>query len=310
VLPVIVTFLGVFAIILGSYLAFVVRPEVRAQRGLERHLQPEERAKTAKGLAVPASELSQAPIPWLGNLQATVDQSGMKLTVPALLFLCWLVGFFVGLALFATIGRLDVAIVAGGLALFLPYLWVRRTAKVRMWKFEEQFPEAIDLIARALRAGHALPTGLQMVADELPPPVGPEFKLLYDRQNFGMPLADALRAFAHRVPVLDARFFVTALLTQRETGGDLSGILDGLAAVIRQRFKVKRQIRVVSAHGRITAAVLMAVPPAVGFAQTIIAPANIKVLTSDALGIKMLVGAVVLQLLGMIIISRIIKVEY
>ena len=111
-------------------------------------------------------------------------------------------------------------------------------------KFEEQFPEAIDLIARALRAGHAFTTGLALVAEEAPQPVAGEFRLLYDQQNFGMPLGDALKAFAERLPLLDARFFVTAVLTQRESGGNLSEILGNLANVIRERFKVKRQVRV------------------------------------------------------------------
>jgi tight adherence protein B len=179
-----------------------------------------------------------------------------------------------------------------------------------MWKFEEQFPEAIDLIARALRAGHAFPTGLQMVADEIGAPVGPEFKLLYDRQNYGMPLADALRAFARRIPVLDAKFFVTAVLTQRETGGNLSGVLDNLSSVIRERFKVKRQVRVVSAHGRMTAAILTALPPFVALAQGYIAPENFRTLITEPLGVKMIALAVTLQLIGMYVISRIVKVEY
>src|SRR4029079_19478136 len=113
------------------------------------------------------------------------------------------------------------------------------------WRCEEQFPEAVDLIARALRAGHALPTAIGMVAAEIPNPVGAEFKKLYDQQNFGMSLPDSLRAFADRVPILDARFFVTAVLTQRESGGNLAGVLDNLASVIRERFKVKRQVRVI-----------------------------------------------------------------
>ena len=126
------------------------------------------------------------------------------------------------------------------------------------------FPEAIDLIARALRAGHALTTGLGMVADEIPAPVGQEFRRLYDEQNFGMSLPEAMRAMARRVPVLDARFFVTAVLTQREAGGNLSEVLDNLASVMRERFKMKRQVRVASAHGRISAWVLSCMPPALG----------------------------------------------
>ena len=143
-------------------------------------------------------------------------------------------------------------------------MFVRWKRTRRFGMFEEQFPEAIALMARALRAGHAFPTGIQMVADEIPAPVGAEFKLLYDRQNFGMPLGDALKGMAERVPILDARFFTTAVLTQRETGGNLSEILDNLATVIRDRFKVKRQVRAVTAHGRITGWILCGMPRGAG----------------------------------------------
>ena len=126
-----------------------------------------------------------------------------------------------------------------------------------MLKFEEQFPEAIGLLSRALRAGHALTTGLSMVAEEMPAPIAAEIQTLYDQQNFGLSLSQALRNFAERIPSLDARFFVTAVLTQKEAGGNLSEVLDNLASIVRDRFKVKRQVRVISAHGRITGSVLV-----------------------------------------------------
>ena len=135
---------------------------------------------------------------------------------------------------------LPVALVALAVAVIV----MSFKATARMQKFEEQFPESLDLLARALRAGHAFTTGLSMVADEMPEPVGPEFRPIYDQQNYGMPLGDALKPFADRVPLLDAKFFVTAVMTQRESGGNLAEVLDNLASVIRDRFKVKRQIRV------------------------------------------------------------------
>jgi tight adherence protein B len=307
---IVTTFVGVLAFVLAAYWLFVVRSENAGQRALERRMRPAEPEKRSR-LAVPKSELRDQDGPaLLGGLQRVVDNSGLRLTVPTLLFVCWLTGFLLGLGVWVVRPNLILAIGCGAVGLMIPYLWVRHVATVRIRKFEEQFPEAIDLIARALRAGHTLPTGLSMVADELGSPVGPEFKLLYDQQNFGMPLPDALRAFAVRVPVLDARFFVTAVLTQRESGGNLSGVLDNLAAVIRERFKVKRQVRVVSAHGRITATVLMGLPPTVAVAQGVMAPKNAALLFSDPLGQKLLIGAVVLQLLGMLIIRKIIRVDY
>jgi tight adherence protein B len=201
-------------------------------------------------------------------------------------------------------------LLAGIAAAFIPFWFVKHAAAKRLKVFEEQFPEAIDLIARALRAGHALPTALQMVGEEIPAPVGSEFKLLFDQQNFGMSLPDALKAFGQRISLIDARFFVTAVLTQREMGGNLSEVLDKLAAVIRDRFKVKRQVRAVSAHGRITGAVLMALPPVVAAILFVISPQHIRLLVDDPLGVQMVIGGVILQTIGVIAIRRILRVEY
>ena len=144
-----------------------------------------------------------------------------------------------GLAGFLWFGVWPLVVVAAGLGGFVPLLVVRRRRARRLAAFEEQFPEAIDLVARALRAGHAFTTGLGIAADEMPAPVGMEFKRVYDQQNFGMSMPEALRTMASRVPVLDARFFVTAVLTQRESGGNLAEVLDNLSSVMRDRFKVR-----------------------------------------------------------------------
>ena len=192
----------------------------------------------------------------------------------------------------------------------LPLLYVRYQANKRLATFEEQFPEAVDLMARALRAGHALTTALQMAAEEIPSPVGRELKLVFEQQNYGMPLQDALRAFAARVRLLDARIFVTALLTQRETGGNLSEVLDNIASVIRERFKVKRQVRVMSAHGRITGWVLGLLPPALAVILFIISPQHILMLRDDPLGVEITVAGIALQIIGVLIIRRIVDVEY
>ena len=137
-----------------------------------------------------------------------------------------------------------------------------------------------------------------MVAEEMPDPVGTEFRLAYDRQNFGMPMPDALKALGERVPLLDARFFVTAVLTQRESGGNLSEVLDNLATVIRERFKVKRQVRVITAHARITGWVLALLPPSLGAVLTVLAPAHMSLLWTHETGIKMVVVALILQVTG------------
>ena len=149
-----------------------------------------------------------------------------------------------------------------------------------------------------------------MAAEEVPPPVGTEFRRLYDQQNFGMSLPDALRGFAARIPLIDARFFATAVLTQRETGGNLGEVLDNLAAVIRERFKVKRQVRVLTAHGRMTGWILAGFPPALAVVMFVIAPEHMKLLISDPLGVKMIVGALTLQIIGTLIIRKLVNIPY
>jgi tight adherence protein B len=225
-----------------------------------------------------------------------------------------LLSVFLGVAGVAVVSLFTSSLLAGlGAGLVFaaaPYLFLRRKATKRLETFEEQFPEAIDLLARSLRAGHALPPALQNVAEEIPDPVGGEFRILFEQQNYGMSLTEALRAFAERIPVLDARFFVTAVLTQRETGGNLSEVLDNLASVIRERFKVKRQVRVVSAHGRITGWVLGILPPALAAVLFAISPRHIQLLVDNPLGMRMLIIGIVLQIVGVLIIRRIVDVEY
>jgi tight adherence protein B len=149
-----------------------------------------------------------------------------------------------------------------------------------------------------------------MAADEVPKPAGPEFRRVYDEQNFGMSLPEALRAMAKRVPVLDARFFVTAVLTQRESGGNLSEVLDNLASVMRERFKVKRQIRVISAHGRLSAWILSCLAPALAGFLFLTSPNFMRILWEDPLGVRLVIAAVALQLTGTFIISRMVRIEY
>lgn len=317
--PVLV-FVVVLASVFGAYWTFVLRIEEQGERAVRRRL----KNRAAKALSItvtktPDALSALAPLDALLSkwqqliepLRRLKERAGLKkVTVGAIVLAC----AFIATAAFAVVAILSGSILAGiGAAVltsFLPILYVRRAAAKRLAAFEEQFPDAIDLMARALRAGHALTTALQLVAEEVPAPVGAEFKLLFDQQNYGMSLAEALRAFSDRVPIVDARFFVTALLTQREMGGNLSEVLENLASVIRERFRVKRQVRVVSAHGRITGFVLGCLPPAVALVLFVIAPDHIRLLVDDPMGRSMLVGGILLQCVGVVIIRRIIQVEY
>jgi tight adherence protein B len=315
------TFVGVLAIVLGFYWALVVRSEQRSTSRIKQRLKRTHGTAAARGLSLAKEE---QPLSSLGGfnralvratsitepLSKLIEQADSKLNVGLFLLMSGTAGL-AGYAIPTLLtGFRGLGLLIGLLATMSPYVYLRWKRGRRLLQFEERFPEAIDLIARALRAGHAFTTGLGMVADEIPDPVGSEFKLLYDRQNFGMPLPDALRGFAERIPLLDARFFATAVLTQREAGGNLSEVLDNLARVVRERFKVKRQIRVVSAHARMTGFALVGLPPATGVAMMTIAPANAKMLVTDPLGIKMVIVAIILQVTGGLIVKRMVNIEY
>jgi tight adherence protein B len=318
---VILVFAGILTLILGAYWFFVVRIDNSADAELRKRLRPDPVAAIPKNLRLlkPAEKLSNMPhlntlLGSMGKLTAPLQrdliQAGMTTTVGTVLLAA---GFFGALGYFVTnllTGSMIAGVCIGVLLAWTPFIVVKRKKAMRIRKFEEQFPEAIDLIGRALRAGHAFTTGLVMVAEEIPAPVGEEFKLLYDRQNFGMPLPEAMRAFAARIPLLDARFFVTAVLTQRETGGNLGEVLDNLANVIRERFKVKRQVRVLTAHGRITGWVLAGLPPALAGAMMLVSPGHMKILTNDPLGVQMIIVGLTLQVIGTLVIRKLVDIRY
>ena len=318
---VLLTFCLVLGIIFGSYYAFVLRPETREEAALRKRLRgsiagepapvgtlerPTERLSRVQALNTLLSRTSGIS----GPLERMITQSGLKVTVGTLLLASALLGCVTYLVVKWLTYFTYLGLAAAPFGAMVPFIVVRTARTKRLRLFEEQFPEAIELLARALRAGHAFPTGLVMVADEIAAPVGSEFKLVYDRQNFGMPLGDALKGLAERVPVIDARFFVTAVLTQRETGGNLSEVLDNLASVIRDRFKVKRQVRVVTAHGRITGWILAGLPPSLAGVLCFVSPGHMTTMVTDPLGIQMLAVAGVLQVSGTLIIRKLVNVPY
>jgi tight adherence protein B len=320
---VIATFGITLAVALGAYFLLVVSPEHSEQKALRKRLKvkgPAAGPAAAKGgLVQQEKPLSNLPAlnavleragDTTGPIKRLIEQAGMNLTVGGLVLMCACSSALAFAALRLTTRLWLVSLAGGVLAAFLPIMFVKHKAKRRVVKFEEQFPEAIDLLSRALKAGHAFTTGLSMVAAEMADPVGTEFRLAYDRQNFGMPLPHALRLLADRVPLLDAKFFVTAVLTQREAGGNLSEVLDNLASVIRERFKVKRQVRVVTAHARLTGWVLACLPPAMAFALFIINPDHMKVLWTDPLGLQLIALAITLQVAGSLVIRKLVNIEY
>ena len=197
----------------------------------------------------------------------------------------------------------------GVAAVLIPIGYVAFMRSRRLHKFEELFPEALDLLGRAVRAGHAFTTGLEMISKECAEPLAGEFRSTFEEQNFGLPLRDALLNLTERVPIIDVRFFVTALLIQKETGGNLAEILDGLSRVIRDRFRIYREVRVRTAQGRLTAGILIALPIMMGFILSVLNPKYIGVLFTDPLGPIVLVTAAVMQAIGSAILWKIIHFE-
>lgn len=314
----IVVFIVVVGVIVGGYFAVSSLPGAVKQRQLEKRLReisaPLEQQHASASILLDKN--SNAFLDGVANstrggafLSTLIEQSGVKTTAGAVIVISLMAGVGLSLLSLAVVRYAWVAPIVGGIGMMLPTLFLRKKRAARMYKFEEMFPEALDLLSRAVKAGHAFQTAMNMAADELPDPVGPEFRKTFDQQNFGLPLRDALNAMTERVPIIDVKFFVTAVLIQRETGGNLSEILDNLSHVVRERFKVLRQVRVHTAHGRFTAWVLLALPAAVGLALQFINPEHMQLLFRESMGRTMLIGAAVMQTIGYFWIKKVIKIE-
>ena len=202
-----------------------------------------------------------------------------------------------------------VAPVIGLTAGVVPFAWCFFKRKKRFADFQKQLPDALELIARALRAGHSLGTGLKLVSDEMPEPMGTEFGRIYEEQNLGVPLEEALDSMSDRIPNLDLRFFTTAVILQRQTGGDLAEILDKIGRLVRERFRIWGAIQALTGEGRISGVVLLGLPPVLFLTIYYLNPEYVQILFTDPLGTQMLSVAVGLQVLGALVIRKIINIR-
>lgn len=246
---------------------------------------------------------------WSSRLRDYLAQAGMKTKPAKLLLMSGVIGLGTYLITKMSYPQFPVALLAAVMATVVPFSVVAFKRSRRLGKFEEHFPEALDLLGRAVRAGHAFTTGLEMIGKESSEPVAGEFRATFEEQNFGLPLRDALLNMTERVPLVDVRFFVTALLIQKETGGNLAEILDGLAHVIRDRFRIHREVKTRTAQGRLTAAILIALPPLMMLMLEIINPHYIQILFDDPVGPMVLAVAVAMQLIGSALLWKIIHFE-
>lgn len=244
--------------------------------------------------------------------EAQIQQAGLNWTVSGLLaqmLIFGVLGALLGLwANILMLPWLSVLAIAGFLG-SLPYLYVLRQRHNRLSAFEQQFPEGLDFLARAMRAGHAFAISLEMLADEGPQPLSVEFRKVFNEQNLGLPIETALKNLVTRVPLLDVRFFVSAVLLQRETGGNLSEILTKLAHIIRERFQLRGQVRAASAHGRLTGTILTIMPVVLMLGLMVVAPGYLQSMAADPDGKYIIAGAIVGLLLGHISIRRIIDIK-
>ncbi len=259
---------------------------------------------------IPAVHRVLMKIPGIRKLQLFIQQSAVAVTAGMLLTISLLSGWVAFLLSLLFNFPWLLALMLGLLALSIPFLLVAVKRQRRFLRFEEQFPDAIDLLARAVRAGHAFTTGLDLIAKEMPSPLSEEFQRTYEEQNLGLPLRDAFENLTRRMPLTDVRIFVTALVIQKESGGNLAEILDNLASVIRERFKLFRQVRVHTAQGRASLYVLTAIGPAMCFLLYIVNREYITVLFTDPLGIKFLVTAILLQVVGYFVIRKITQPKF
>jgi tight adherence protein B len=247
----------------------------------------------------------------LPRLQQLIEQAGLKWhpvrVVHSCLALFILTFFLCWTSLPAHLQRL--AMLAGAVAATLPVIYLLRVRTSRLRRFEEQFPESLEFVARSMRAGHAFAVSLEMLHKEFQEPLAGEFRRTFEESNLGLPLDVALQKLAIRVPSLDVHFFVSAVLLQKRTGGNLAEILDKLAFIIRERFKLRGRIRAISAHGRMTGMALTSIPIGVAVLMFLANPDYVKFFFTDETGNLMMGAAVALQVLGYLIIQRIVSIE-
>jgi tight adherence protein B len=244
-----------------------------------------------------------------GRLRLLFDQADTALKPAQFAAISAALGFAAFVAAAYAGVQIALAPVAGLAAASLPLLWLMFRRKQRISKFASQLPDALELISRALRAGHSLAAGFNLVQEEMTQPIAREFGRVFEEQNLGIPMEDALNSLTDRVPNLDLRFFATAVILQRQTGGDLAEILDKIGHLVRERFKIFGQIQALTGEGRLSGIVLLALPPALFLAVYRLNPDYIMMLFTDPMGKQMLAGAIVMQVLGALAIKKIINIK-
>lgn len=314
---IILSFLAVVLFVEGVYLAWNTYKGPEAKRIEKRLRAMSAGASNSDIKLVKQRLLAQTPgmervmlhIPRIHQLDRILMQSGLQLTVARFIGLT-LLAIVAGLVLGALLALPAIIVMAAGASAgAMPWLYVRRAIYKRLNSIEQQFPDALDLMGRAMLAGHAFPSALKMVGDEMPEPVAAEFRIVFDEVNYGISVQDALINLAKRVPSTDVGYFVISVLIQRETGGNLAELLGNLSKLIRERLKLLGEIRVLAAEGRLSAQILTVLPFALAFVINLINPKFLSVLWTDPAGLKIIGFTLLLMVVGIFWMWRIVKIR-
>lgn len=310
-------FLSVFSItlVLEWFLFSAERKRQEAQRRRLEELRFQEQPNTVRKLlrdrslsTIPLLNRLLKSLPREADVQLLLHQAGNPCNLGTLVLLMAVLAA-VGLAVGAWTGNLVLALGLVALGIMGPVAWLKQLRKSRLKAFDEQFPEAVELIARALRAGHSFGSALRMVGDELDDPVAAEFGKTFDDYSYGKVLEDSLADLVRRVGLQDVKFFVTAVVLQKETGGNLAEILDNIGHIIRERFRLLRQVRALSAEGRLSGIILSLLAPLLLGVLLMISPGYIDLLFTHPVGRMMLIMGGSFQVLGMLVIRKLVNIK-
>jgi len=307
-------FVGVAAVI-GLVSFMFSGPESRTTDRLD-HLTGKKRREdeTASILKKTAFERDKQSLlemitPSLPSLQKTFEQADCHIKPGTLVAIGVLLGVLGATGSWLAGVKYYFAPIAGVVMFCVPFLWLWNKRRMRLNGFASQLPDALELVARALRAGHSLAAGMHVVAEEMPSPIAEEFGRVYEEQNLGIPIEEALKSMCERVPNLDLRFFVTSVLIQRQTGGDLAEILDKIGYVVRERYRILGQVQALTAEGRLSGVILIALPFGLFLLMLHIKPDYIEKLWTHELGIRMSIFALIAQVLGALVIKKIVNIK-
>ncbi|KQW57297.1 type II secretion system F family protein [Variovorax sp. Root411] len=315
----VLVFVTVLMMIEGLYLLWRAYKGPEARK-IEKRLQAFSAAIDRTSQAHLAKERMLSEVPWMQRMLLTLPrahrldrfilQAGLDWTVSSFLLACGVLGVLV---FFATMWMARqsalLALVAGIGAAMLPAIYLQRQRNRRLTRMEKQLPEALDLVTRALRAGHSFASGVQMIGDEMADPIASEFRMVADEVNFGVSLQQALTNLSERVPLTDLRYFVVAVLIQRDSGGNLTEVLSNLSRLIRDRLKLLARVRVLSSEGRLSAWILGLMPFALGGLMNMFNPEFMAPLWTDPIGQTVVKYMLALMLVGIVILRKIVKIR-